>query len=91
MNNQRAAGAVVAILGLLLTCCACPLALDNVIVIGSNQRNSLYGMLFSGSGNAGLYLSTVQLVCVTLLALIVLVVGIVLVARSGRRAADYPG
>ncbi len=87
MNNQRATGAVVAILGLLLTCCICPLVLDNVMTIGSGVRSGLYSTLFSGSGNlAPLYVIFVQLVCIALLALIVLVVGIVLVMRGGQNA-----
>ncbi len=88
MNNQRATGAVVALLGLLLTCCICPLVLDSLLTIVGGARSSLYLSLFSGSGNAALYVSSLQLICIALLAVIVLVVGIILVVRSGQRAAS---
>lgn len=90
MNNQRATGLVVALLGLLLTCCICPLVLNSVVVVGSGGRDSLYISLLGGPANATLtsYVITLQYLCLALFALIVLVVGIVLFVRSGQRTAS---
>ena len=89
MQNTRTMGFVVAGVGLLLTCCLCPLALNNALVIATSSGNprdifSLYGQIFSTKlGNLTLsnYVIVGQEGCATVLALAILVGG-VLIARA---------
>ncbi len=96
MTNQKSIGLGVGLLGLLLVCCACPLALNALVLITSGGRNSLYGSLFSslrlGSLSAVTYISLMQYLCIGFLALIVLVIGLVLAfqASSGRTPSIAP-
>ncbi|MDE3088929.1 MAG: hypothetical protein KGJ80_06050 [Chloroflexota bacterium] len=97
MSNRKNIGILVAAAGLILTCCLCPLAVNNAVLIASfasNPRNptSLYGQIFAfpiGSLGAGTYVSTLQLSCSVVIAIILLVVG-VLVVRQARSNASTP-
>jgi len=88
--NNKVLGVVVTVLGLLLTCCLCPLALNSVVFIGtSGQRipTSIYGQVFSqkiGNLLASNYVAAGQHVCTTGLALLVLVAGVVMLALALR-------
>jgi hypothetical protein len=84
-DKQRIISIGVAVSGLLLLCCICPLALNSwlfALTSSANPRDaiSIYGRLFSTPvGNLSLasYVSGLQFLCVSVLALIVLVLGIV--------------
>ena len=93
MQNTKNTSLAIAILGLLLTCCLCPVVVNSVVFLFSNGRTSLYGKTFSsriGSLNLATYLSTTQLTCSIILALAVLVIGIVMFiqARNGKPKAE---
>jgi hypothetical protein len=93
MNNQRNIGIAVVGLGLLLSCCLCPVAVNSVIFLFSNGRTSLYGQTFSsriGNLTAATYISATQLTCSAILALIVSIVGIVLLVQSRRDSSTPP-
>ncbi len=94
-SRPRAIPLIVTLAGLILTCCMCPLALNYIILIGSNGGSSLYGPLFSpfstfrlGIFPATTAVITMQTLCATLLGLIILVLGIFMFiqARPGRQA-----
>jgi hypothetical protein len=83
VNSTKALSIVTAILGLLLTCCLCPLAVNILVWIATSdgERISLYGRIFSapiGDYAASLYVAAFQYTCSTSLALIVLLLGIVM-------------
>ncbi len=83
MNSRKNIGIAVGVLGLLLTCCLCPLALNSLGVISGG--NGFYGQMFSsrlGRLTAASYVIGAQNVCAGLLALIVLVVGIVVFVQA---------
>ncbi len=89
MYNRRTLGLIIALSGLLLTCCLCPLALNNLIFAatsGGSPSNivSIYGRLFS-SGSA--YVILLQVSCASLIALFLLVLGLLAVVG----ARDNPG
>ena len=90
MNGKRALGVAVAVPGLLLTCCLCPLALNSVVFLataGQKSPTSIYGNVFSqriGNILASNYVSAGQLICTDTLALIVLVVGVVMLVQAMR-------
>ena len=89
IQNTRNVGIAVAVLGLLLSCCLCPLALNSLLIIGG--RPGFYGQLFSqrvGRLIASSYVVGAQSVCATLLALVTLIIGIVLLVQS--RGNDKP-
>jgi hypothetical protein len=94
MNSRKNIGIVVAVLGLLLTCCLCPLALNNLYLLATRQ--SLYGQMFStrmGNWTLATYVTSGQLACAGILALIVLVIGIVVFAQAKGNGAktELPG
>lgn len=86
MKNPKNLGISVAILGLLLTCVVCPLALNGLVVIATSSGRpadiiSLYGLVFppqSRIGNISIssLVITGQEACATLLAVITLIIGI---------------
>ena len=84
-DKQRNIGIGVAISGLLLLCCICPLALNSWLLTLTSSANprdaiSIYGRLFTTPiGNLSLasYVSGLQLLCASVLALVVLVLGVV--------------
>ena len=83
MNNRQTIGIVVAVSGLLLTCCLCPLVVNSLYLISSQQ--SLYGQLFSiriGQFTAATYVIAAQYVCASVLALVVLIFGIVMLVQA---------
>ena len=93
MNNQRNIGIAVAALGLLLSCCLCPVVVNSVVFLFSNGRTSLYGRTFSsriGYLTAATYVSAIQLTCSAILALIVLMAGIALLVQSRRNVSTPP-
>lgn len=88
--NNRILGIIIAVLGLLMTCCTCPLVLNSLIFIltSGGKPVSLYGQVFTtriGNLTASSYVVAGQNVCVTGLALIVLIVGIVMIVQEIRR------
>jgi hypothetical protein len=94
MNSRKNIGIVVAVLGLLLTCCLCPLALNNLYQLATRQ--SFYNQIFStrmGNFILATYVTSGQIVCAGLLALIVLVIGIVVLAQAKGNGAktELPG
>ncbi|MBU0492021.1 MAG: hypothetical protein KKB13_09245 [Chloroflexi bacterium] len=90
MNSNKALGVAVAVPGLLLTCCLCPLALNSVVFLAtawSKNPVSIYDQVFSqriGDIPAASYISAGQFVCSSGLALIMLVVGVALLFRALR-------
>ncbi len=87
--NNRIIGIIIAVLGLLMTCCLCPLAANQLVLVltSGGKPVSLYGQLFSeriGNLAASTYVVTGQSVCVTGLALLVLIVGIVMIVQGFR-------
>jgi hypothetical protein len=83
VNNKQTTGIAVAVLGLLLTCCLCPLALNSLAVLGGG--NNMYARFFSARAGrliVSSYVVGAQNVCATVLALIVLVTGIVMLVQS---------
>lgn len=84
MSNKRTIGIVVTMLGLLLTCCACPLAVDRLVSFG-NRGIGFYARTFPRLARwfpAAIHISSVQVICISLLALIVLIVGIVVLVQA---------
>lgn len=92
MNNRRTIGITFTVLGLLTTCCLCPLALNSLSVLVTRQ--GLYGRIFRGVSmpQAVNYISNGQIVCTSILALIVLIAGIVVLvqARGNGSATGEP-
>ncbi len=94
--NNRIIGIIVAVLGLLMTCCMCPLVINLLVFIltSGGKPVSLYSQVFStriGNLTAATYVNAGQSVCVTILALLVLIVGIVMIVqevRSSRAAGQ---
>ncbi len=90
MYSRRNLGLIAVVIGILLTCCLCPLALNNLLLVatsGGSPSNiiSLYGSLFStrvGTITASSYVILGQLACATLLGLFLLVVGALAVAGA---------
>ena len=88
--NNKVLGIVVGVLGLLLTCCLCPLVLNSVVFLataGQKTPTSIYGNVFSqriGNILASNYVSAGQLICTDTLALIVLIVGVVMLVQAMR-------
>ena len=82
-------GVTMAVLGFLLTCCLCPLALNSVSIIATSSGRpsdlfSPYGVFFStrmGNVTASTYVIGLQLLCASLIALIIFVVGIMSFVR----------
>jgi len=91
-SDIKRAGVTVVILGLLLVLCLCPLAINSLVFIVSSIGTpfSIYGRLFStriGNTNLALIISDVQLVLSTILALLVIIVGIVILTRIRHESA----
>jgi hypothetical protein len=90
MKNGKNIGIVVTVVGLLLTCCLCPLALNFLAIITGGT--GFYGQLFSsrvGRLTASSYVIGAQTICAGLLALILLILGIVvLVQARGNGSTD---
>jgi hypothetical protein len=88
--NNKILGVVVGVLGLLLTCCLCPLVLNSVVFLAtawSKNPVSIYDQVFSqriADIPAASYVSVGQYVCSTGLALIVLVIGVVMLVPAMR-------
>ena len=84
-DKQRNISIGVAVSGLLLLCCICPLALNSWLFILTSSGNprdrvSLYSQLFATTvGNLPLsnYVTGLQFLCASVLALVVLVLGVV--------------
>jgi energy-converting hydrogenase Eha subunit A len=107
MNSRKNIGIVVAVLGLLLTCCACLPALNSLVylVTLSTGRpvsilNQLVIELTKGSPRTLLQVSrtvsvvfNLPVVCTGVLALIVLVIGIVVLVQAKGNGAktELPG
>jgi len=95
MNSRKNIGIVVALLGLLMTCCLCPVVVNDLVFIGSSGRTSLYFRAFPTLINRltmATYISGSQLLCTVVMALIVLIIGIVvLVQAKGNGQAEQPG
>ncbi len=96
-RQQPVYAIVVALAGLLLICCLCPLALNFLALVGTNGRTSIYSSVFPSSahiGNISLLtgIITFQVLCGALLGLIVLIVGIVLFfsSRGSTTANNQP-
>jgi hypothetical protein len=90
IQSRRNIGITVAVLGLLLTCCLCPLALNSLAILGGGP--GFYGRLFAARAGrlvASSYVIGAQNVCAALLALIVLIMGIVVLVQS--RGHDQSG
>jgi hypothetical protein len=85
MNSQRILSIVVAVLGLLLTCCLCPLLVD-ILTRFIRGIDSPYTIFSTRIGNlsAASYVIASQDVCALGLALIVFIVGIVMFALAMR-------
>ena len=80
MKNTRNIGIVVAILGLLLTCCLCPLALESLGTLSRINRGvGLYGRFFP---RIAVQVQSAQVTCSGVLALIVLIIGIVVFVQA---------
>jgi hypothetical protein len=96
MKNTKNLGILVAVLGLLLTCAVCPLALNNVLVIATSGGRpqdilSLYGLVFPPQARLGnILISTLvitgQEACATVLALAALVIGVMLFSQAPQPA-----
>lgn len=90
MKDPKTAGIILAVLGLVLTCAVCPLALNNLLVMATSGGRpqdifNLYGALFPNRfGNLTLssYVILVQESCATILALVVLVIGAIMFAQA---------
>ncbi len=89
LRGSRSIGVITTILGFLLMCCLCPLAINAIVIVSTVTRTvpptSIYGQLFSARvGNLTLatYISATQNVCSSILAVIVLATGIVTLVRS---------
>lgn len=95
-SDIRGIGIMITILGLLLTSCLCPLAVNSLVFIASSTGKSaslvsLYGRLFPtrvGSINLASYISGAQLVLSTILALLVLIIGTALLVRIRRGSME---
>lgn len=95
-SNMRGLGIAVTLLGLLLTCCLCPLAVNSLVFIATSAGSpsglvSLYGRWFPtkmGSINLAAYISGAQLILSTILALLVLIMGIVILVRIRRTSTE---
>ena len=89
-DKQRNISIGVAVSGLLLVCCLCPLVLNSWLFILTSSGNprdriSLYGQLFTTTvGNLPLsnYVTGLQYLCASVLALVVLVLGVVAVMQA---------
>jgi hypothetical protein len=82
--KQRITGISIAISGLLLFCCICPLATNTWLgtltgAASPTNRFNLYSQLFIifGSPTWFEYVPGIQFLCVSVLALVVLVLGVV--------------
>ncbi len=85
MQNRQTLGMVIAALGLLTTCCTCPLTLNQLLLIGSRQ--SLYGQIFSarvGDFTLAAYVLAAQALCLNVLTLAVLIAGISILTQARR-------
>lgn len=97
MKSRKNIGIVVGVLGLLMTCCMCPLVVNNLVFIGSSGRTSLYGQTFPTLINKltlATYVSGGQLVCIGVLALVVLIIGVVVLVQAkgnGDVKTEQPG
>jgi hypothetical protein len=80
MKNGKNIGIVVTVLGLLLTCCLCPLAMNSLVSFG-RVRGDLYEQIFRNLRTAT-YIAGAQAVCAGVLALIVLIIGIVVLVQA---------
>ncbi len=87
--NQFNIGRVVGLLGLLLTCCICPLTLNALFLIGSDGHISLYDIVFSilpiDTTPVNTYVIAMQYLCLGSLSLLVLGIGLALVLPRGIR------
>jgi hypothetical protein len=90
MNSQRNIGVGVAVLGLLLSCCLCPVVVNSVVFLLSNGRTSLYGRTFPsriGNLTVATYISAAQLTCSAILSLVVLIVGVAMLVQLRRNSS----
>lgn len=84
MTNRKTIGIVVTILGLLMTCCLCPLTADRLVGFGTGGAG-LYGRFFPRvyrTFPAIAHLPNLQVICISVLALVVLIVGIVVLIQA---------
>jgi len=92
MKNSKNVGIILVVLGLLLTCAVCPLALNNVLVIATSGGRpqdifSFYGKIFPSSPFFGnVFLSTVVITtqesCAVVLAIATLAIGVMIAMQS---------
>lgn len=92
MKNSKNVGIILVVLGLLLTCAVCPLALNNILVMATSGGRpqdifSLYGKIFPTTPLYGtVFLSTVVITvqesCATVLAIVTLVVGAMVLMQT---------
>ncbi len=89
MKSRKNIGIMFTILGLLMTCCLCPAAL-NAIVFLLDRRTSLYGQVFARLGRplVSTFVHSGQIICTSLLALVVLVVGIIVLVQAKDNGAS---
>ncbi len=75
--SKRSLGITFFILGILLTCCLCPLTLNNVLIYAQvDPYDEFLGPPVQT------WTTTFQLLCSSLLALLVLIVGLVALVQS---------
>lgn len=95
MQKSRNMGIAMAILGLLLTCCLCPMAINSLLLIATSTGRptdvvSLYGRIFAermGNLTLSSYVIAAQQSLACLLALVILVLGIVAVVQARKANA----
>ncbi|CAG0946748.1 hypothetical protein ANRL1_03233 [Anaerolineae bacterium] len=95
MQKPMNLGIAMAILGFLLTCCLCPLAINSLLLIATSTGRptdvvSLYGRIFAermGNLTLSSYVIAAQQSLACLLALVILVLGIVAVVQARKANA----
>jgi len=90
MQNRQQLGIVIAALGLLTTCCTCPLTLNSLMALGTRQ--GLYNQIFSarvGDFLLSAYVIAAQELCLNVLTLAVLVAGISILMQARRTTNSW--
>jgi hypothetical protein len=94
-NRHPYLGIGVAVMGLLILCCVCPLILNSLLLIltfsATSPRDtiSLYGSIFpqpAGGLSTSVYAIAMQYVCVSGLAIIVIVLGVLAFLQARKTA-----
>ncbi len=85
--NKRTLAIAFAVLGFLLTCCLCPLTVNYLAIFNSRQTSFYDTYLAFPVEN---WTITFQLVCSSVLALVVLILGLVALLQARNNGKPQP-